>query len=292
MSTRSMNAPLSVGATPRTPWLQRAGDVFTRLAPAIMIGVVAPRALRVPGVHEPLGLVLATLFVAALAWFARDLWQGRASPVRQLRAACGLLFALPFALMLLLWVGLATPWDATKAENEMRFLVLSVGAVAMTVGFLTLGQALRDAGERVWSTLGGAVALPAGVAYLVWTCFTAGFFVVAIHGGRPTDAFPALSDVLDTLEFFACALTYLATLLHVVALARQGWLGRKATVAFLLFAALLLLLLVLRGVAYPDPTASTTPWYARPGFIAGIPAVPWILPYLMGLAQLRDRTRD
>jgi hypothetical protein len=48
-----------------------------------------------------------------------------------------------------------------------------------------------------------------------------------------------------------------------------------------------LLFIVLRGLSYPDPTASATPWYLRPGFIAGIPAVPWIMPFLLGVVLLR-----
>jgi len=188
-------------------------------------------------------------------------------------------------------VGLATPWDATLVENKMRFLVLAAGSAAVTVGFLAIGQAVRDAGERVWSTLGGGTAVLGGAAYLVWTSFQAGFCVVTVNGTHLTNAFPQLSDVLDTLEFLACALTYLATLLHVLALARQGWLGRRAAAAYLFFGLLMLGLLVLRGVAYPDPTAGTTPWWARPGFIAGIPAVPWILPYLLGRGLLRGGAR-
>jgi hypothetical protein len=45
--------------------------------------------------------------------------------------------------------------------------------------------------------------------------------------------------------------------------------------------------LSLRGLAFPDPTALDTPWYIYPGFIAGIPAVPFIVPFLLSVVLLR-----
>ena len=46
-----------------------------------------------------------------------------------------------------------------------------------------------------------------------------------------------------------------------------------------------LLFLLIRGLHYPD--GRTTPWYTSPGFIVGIPAVPFIMPFLFGVVLLR-----
>ena len=51
--------------------------------------------------------------------------------------------------------------------------------------------------------------------------------------------------------------------------------------------AIALLFLVMRGLSFPNHTAVSTPWYTSPGFIAGIPAVPWIMPFLLGVVLLR-----
>jgi len=48
-----------------------------------------------------------------------------------------------------------------------------------------------------------------------------------------------------------------------------------------------LLFLVIRGLHYPDPRALSTPWYTSPGFVVGIPAVPFIMPFLFGVVLLR-----
>ena len=53
-----------------------------------------------------------------------------------------------------------------------------------------------------------------------------------------------------------------------------------------------LLLIVIKGLSYPDPTASSAPWYLNLAFIAGIPAVPWIMPYLFGVVLLRRAAEE
>jgi hypothetical protein len=46
-------------------------------------------------------------------------------------------------------------------------------------------------------------------------------------------------------------------------------------------------LLLAIGTLYPDSTAASAPWYVRPTFIAGIPAIPRIMPFLIGVVLLR-----
>ena len=45
--------------------------------------------------------------------------------------------------------------------------------------------------------------------------------------------------------------------------------------------------LLARGFAYPNPHAAFSNWYTVPGFIAGIPAVPWIPLCVIGVLTLR-----
>ena len=127
----------------------------------------------------------------------------------------------------------------------------------------------------------------AGAAYLVWMSFTLGMVVVRVQAGQIPPAVSAVYDVYDILLFFACILTYLTTAAFATSLGRAHWLGRGATRAYVIVSFVALLFLVLRGFSYPDLTASSTPWYLSPAFIAGIPAVPWIMPFLLGLVLAR-----
>ena len=50
--------------------------------------------------------------------------------------------------------------------------------------------------------------------------------------------------------------------------------------------------LVIRGLHYPDPRSLSTPWYTSPGFVVGIPAVPFIMPFLFGVVLLRRADKE
>jgi len=100
------------------------------------------------------------------------------------------------------------------------------------------------------------------------------------HAGEMPAAIVSLRDMLDLLLFVAGFLTYLATAAFAASLGRVQWLGRGAARAFMIVNGVALLFLVMRGLQYPDGRA--TPWYTSPGFIVGIPAVPFIMPFLWG----------
>ena len=82
-------------------------------------------------------------------------------------------------------------------------------------------------------------------------------------------------------------LTYLATVAFAASLGRVKWLGRRATRAFMIVNGVALLFLVIRGLQFPDPRALSTPWYINLGFVVGIPAVPFIMPFLLGVVLLQ-----
>jgi hypothetical protein len=42
-----------------------------------------------------------------------------------------------------------------------------------------------------------------------------------------------------------------------------------------------------RGIEYPDLTNFLEHWHRIPGTVAGIPAIPWIMPCLLGVVVLR-----
>jgi hypothetical protein len=267
-------------------FMRRVSYVFLCLVPFLAIPVIAIHALRVSGIYQTIGGILFVAILGA-AWHVARHPISSGSESRQRQAIAGALLLVPYTDMSLLWVGLATPWDSTPLENRMRYLVLLVSSIAITGGFVVLREALQEAGERLYSTLGSAANLLAGTAYLIWLCFMLGAFVVRVNAGQTPAAVSAMNDVNDVLLFVASALTYIATVAFAAAMARAGWLGRGARYAYVIASSAALLFLMLRGMSYPDPTASATPWYARPGFIAGVPAIPWVMPFLLGAVVLR-----
>jgi hypothetical protein len=97
---------------------------------------------------------------------------------------------------------------------------------------------------------------------------------------------------LDVLLFFAGALTYIATAAFAAAFARVGWLGRGAGRAYVMLNGMAVAFLVLRGLEFPDPRTLSTAWYTQPGFIVGIPAIPFFMPFFLGVVLLRRAGRS
>ncbi len=266
--------------------IRRVSYVFLCIVPFLSFGVGVVRAFRVPGVYHAVG-VAHFAAIAIATWTLSNGAIRADAQDRRLLGLAGTLLVTPFALVALLWVGLGPPWVATAAENQMRYLVLIVMASAMAGGFVVLREALSEAGERFYSTLGFAAIILAGPLYLIWDAIVFGAYFAKEHAGQVPPTIASLNVVLDLLLSLAGALTYFATAAFAASLGRVEWLGRKATRAYIVVNFVALFFLVIRYLHYTDPAALSTPWYITPGFIVGIPALPLIMPSLFGAVLLR-----
>jgi len=266
--------------------MRRASYLILCVIPLLVVPLIASRTLRIPVVHESLGILLFGIIAISTWGLARPQVgsQGEREPL--LRPA-GALLLTPIALMALLWVGIATPWDATPSENKMRYAVLLAGSIGITAGFFLLKEALAKSGEHPFSTLALAASSLSGAAYVVWTSFQLGDFALRIATGAVNPAVAAMNNVFDALLFSASALAYVATAAGAHALSRVAWLGRSASRAYVALNLIALALLVLRGVSFPSLGDDPAPWFTPPGFIVGIPAIPWLMPYFLGVILLR-----
>jgi hypothetical protein len=201
-------------------------------------------------------------------------------------ALAGTMLILPWMMISLLWVGIGTPFQATASENQMRFLLLLANSIIVAGAFVVLKEEMSDAGERFYSTLGFAASIPAGTGYLVCMSIISATYLARLREGQ-SPSMGLLSDVFDVAEFVACVATYLATAAFAASVGQARWLGRGAVRGYVITSLLLLALLLMRGLTYPDPASSPTPWYTHATWIAGIPAIPWIMPCLLGVVLLR-----
>ena len=266
--------------------VRRIGYIFLCALPFVALVVAGARPLRSTTGHQLLGVVLFTAVVIA-AWVGgvRGINLKEAGPRKF--ALAGILLILPWAIISLLWVGIGAPFQATLQENYMRFLVLVSNSILVTIAFVVLKDALHEFGERFYSTIGFAANLSAGAAYLVGLNLSLAAVAMAVHGNKTPP--PALLMYFDSaVEFVACLMTYVTTAAFATALGRARFLGRGAARAYATASAILVLLLVMRGLEFPEISANTAPWYTQPGVIAGIPAIPWIMSGLLGAVLLRQ----
>jgi len=265
---------------------QRISYVFLCATPFVAFIAAAVRPLRIPGVYHVIGAVLfAVISIAAWRLGGRAIRADVQS--RRLLGLVGTLLVTPFALVALLWVGIGPPWAATVAENQMRYVVFIVMDSAVTGGFVVLKEALSEAGERFYSTLSFAAIILAGPLYLVWDAFVFGVYFAKEHTGEIPPAIVSLNAFQDLLLSLAGALTYVATAAFAASLARTKWLGRKASLAYIIVNFIALFFIVIKVQQHPVPAGFSQPWYTIPGLILGIPALPLIMPSLLGVVLLR-----
>jgi hypothetical protein len=258
--------------------------LFAIFIVAIFIGAIRP--LRVSPMCHVIGVIqFGAMAFAAWTLGARAITS--TSRESRLLALSGILLITPFALLALLWVGIGPPWVATAPENQMRYLVLTAMTIAIVLGLVVLRQALGEANEKFRSSVGFATIMLAGPLYLLFDAFAFGVSTARLHSGEVPSAFRDLNTAVDMILFLAGALTYIATAAFALSLGQARWIGRGAARAFMIISLVALLLLVIRGLHFPDPRALSSPWYTNPGFIVGIPAVPFIIPFLFGVVLLR-----
>ena len=262
---------------------------FLCALPFVALALAAPRPLHdVPG-HEFFGIVPFAIALACMWRLGGPALRREESPDRTLVLAATLLL-VPWLLIALLWTGLGAPFQADRLENQHRYIVLMVNALSVGAGFMLLRDALRERGERFYGGALFAAAVPASGLYLTCVALTLAQSTMAVQGDH-TPIPPVLSHLYDALEFFACSLTYLCTVLAAIAMGKAGLLGRACVRVFMTLCVVFLVLLVLRGIEFPDISGQTAPWYTQPGVIVRIPAMPWVMPGVLAAMMFRAASR-
>ncbi|QNH16330.1 hypothetical protein HEP74_01455 [Xanthomonas sp. SS] len=236
----------------------------------------------------PVSLALSAIQLLAMAIAAAPLllraWRSGDEHRRRI-ALVGTLLILPWALLTLM-PGYGPPFASNLAMNHVRFVILFVSAAVLGAGLFLLKEPLADAaGDRLLAPLGQASGLFAALIQLVWAALMIGWTMSEAH--KPAAYLPLygtpLGNAADVLLFFAGLMTYVSTALYALSFARQGWLRPAWAGIIASVAALAVVALMVRGLQYPDLPDD---WFAMPGMIVGIPAIPWLMPYLLGVCAL------
>jgi hypothetical protein len=243
---------------------------------------------------------LALVMGVVLTWLAgaHIVVRGDADDAARLRAASAALLVAPFILFGLA-PGVGPPREQPTLDNELRFLLLAIDPMLVGAGLVLLKEALAGAGERFLGSVGLAAIVLATPLYVAFALIQRVDYVAAeLHWTWAATVSGNLHELtaLDAFSmaalFFAGALTYVATAAFAGSLARVGWLGRGTATTLQLLSGLGLAFLVARGFAFPSPKGAFSHWYTVPGFVAGIPAVPWIPLCVIGVLLLRRAGRE
>jgi hypothetical protein len=207
------------------------------------------------------------------------------------------MLALSGGLLVAVWANfsliavLGTPQQATAAENMIRYPLILIDALAIAGGFALLRETLCDAGERFYSMLGFAAIMLASPLYVIFAATQYQVYRTIAGSGSLPPGMDSLDELSLILLFVGALLSYLATAAFATALGRVQLLGRTASRTFnalSLGAALCAAMRVAEALgAAENPIWGFKHWYTLPGFALLIPAVPWIIPCLIGFFLLR-----
>lgn len=251
----------------------------------VAIGLFGTPARYTPAVSAALTTVQLLLIGAAVLSLMLPAWRS-GNDERRVIAVAGLFLIIPWALLTLM-PGYGPPFASTLAMNHKRFVILFISTVCLGTGlYLLKGPLSRgEAGDRLLAPLGQVTALFAVCIQLVWAAILIGWTLAEAH--KPAVYLPLygtpVGNASDVLLFFAGLITYASTAFYALSFAQRGWLGRRTSRVMAAVAAVAIVMLIARGLTYPDLPEN---WYTMPGMIVGIPAIPWIMPYMLGVFAL------
>lgn len=272
----------------RSHGVRRLAHIYLCLVPliafilAFAVGHVSP-VVYVPVwiAHSVLMLYLIWQLGAKYATYAK----GHSGKI----AAAAALFVLPWILATI-FAGMGPPpfdingWADLAGEQRVRFGILVVCGVSLAAAFSLLYELARNE-EAVYprSALTAIlVALPLFIVVLgFWgTIFTDTAIVVSkseLH--KSPEWLAPWRHMIDYLSTIEICLFYLATALLAISMKHLNWLSSKACLTYLAIS-LFAIAVTLLPASVPEPLVVLN-------YVAGIPAITMLMPYLIGLALLR-----
>ena len=205
-------------------------------------------------------------------------------------ARIGVVMIIPWALFSLFF-GMGPPpatvagWLDTAGEQQTRYYVLVIGGIVAGCGFALLAQYLAKAGEGFYGALGHTlikIALPLFVLnMLYWGQFLPEAFrsfTDPASTARPA-WYVASRGLFYHIAIVEVALLYLATALFAAGLHAMKIFHATASRIYVVLSVVFMLLSVL-SMDLPEPLGTLS-------YITSVPAIPFIMPYLMGVNLIR-----
>jgi len=205
--------------------------------------------------------------------------------------ACALFFIVP-TMLSSMFAGLGAPpyespkmWVASATEQLTRYYFLLAMGVLIAFGYAILREKLKNTAGNIYALLGFIAVQIAIPMFLIDMSFW-GFYLTKLYriiAASSTQKTPEwvlpLRNQFFYINMMVAALVYLATAAFAMALKKAGLFKPGACNIYILISLLFFLLDVLPPTC-PEP-------FATLNFVVSIPAIPFMLPYFIGINLLR-----
>jgi hypothetical protein len=280
---------------PSSPAKQRISRIYLPIAPflGVILAIVATQASGMDHIDAKVYLpvwIIQSCLMAIAAWVLGASYIRSNDAEKKQFAAIALFMIVPW-IFISIFAGFGPPpdtaagWAATAAMQQIRYAILIFAGILITFGFALLREKLKNTGENFYSLLGFTavmIAIPLFILDMTYwgsTLVESYKIFTAFPSPKRPDWFLAFRPQYGMISLVEVALFYLATAAFAVSLKTAGWLRPNNCRIYVILSAVGFILDVLQS-SCPEP-------FATAGFVVSIPAVPFIMPYLMGINLLR-----
>jgi hypothetical protein len=269
---------------------RNASQIYLTLIPFLSLIIALAFGHSNYKIYLPIWIINACLMVIAAWILGAHVIKNRDAEKKQLIVIASFLI-IPWILLSILF-GLGPPpfndlakYAATATEQQVRYSFLLISGVLITFGFAVLRENLKKTGEDFYSWLGLIAIMIAIPLFIINMAFYNSFLPetfrirVASASDKMPEWFPPIKNQMVIIMFVEVALTYLATAAFAASLKSAGWFRKTASRIYIIINLLCFLSIVL--------STFTPELIATACTIVCIPALPFIMPYFIGINLLR-----
>lgn len=241
-------------------------------------------------IYLPLWLINVLLMIIA-SWSLGLKVTRQKDKVRSSLAKTAFLLIVP-TILISMFAGLgpppdtATEWVDSLKEQQIRYFMLVICGVFIAFGFVSLRDWLKSEGETFYSSIALTsvlIAIPLFIInMLYWGFYLSELFKINVNV-NPTDYpdwFLPIRQLFGLISTTEVAMTYFATFAIALALRKVGSLSKTSSGLYVFFSLLAFSIMVL-SVIFTEP-------FKIAAFAVSIPAIPFLLPYYIGVNLLRQ----
>jgi len=210
---------------------------------------------------------------------------------RKKHLAFGAFFLIVPFILVSMFFGLGPPpdtalkWVETATEQQIRYSMLVSAGIFIAFGFTLLREKLKSDGENFYSLLGILailIAIPLFILDMLFWGFTltASFkILVSTNVEKMPEWFKPIRELFGVISVVEVALTYLAIAAFSVSLNKVGLLRRTSSKIYIAISLIAFSIIVL--------STFFREYLAVASFAVSIPAIPFLMPYFMGIHLLK-----
>ncbi|WP_121811152.1 hypothetical protein [Mucilaginibacter kameinonensis] len=268
---------------------QKLGLVYLYLVPLIVVAIGFGVGHVSYKIYLPVWIFNACLMITAAWNLGGHQFKSSNRGIKQ-QAAAALLLFIPW-LLFSIFAGMGPPpptlqgWVNTAAEQQIRFTILIAGGILLVLGYALLKVKLQAAGENLYSVMAAAainLAVPLFIINMAfWGYYLTDAFrvFVQLNVSKRPDLYGPTKSLFYVISIAEVLLLYLGTVFFAVSLKVTG-LFNPVACRYYVFFGLAGMVLVVLPPTWPEP-------FGTAGYLVAIPAISFIMPYLIGVNLLK-----